>query len=162
MLRHGVTVALGTDGASTSYGLTLQNAMKVATIVHRGSERDRARWVGVADVFDMGTAGGAKAMQLDGRIGALRIGAAADLVLYDLDRPAWTPLKQPLEQFVFADTAASVRDVIVDGRVLVADGRIVAFDADALLAEARETLPRLRERNQALYRVAEQMAEIVP
>jgi cytosine/adenosine deaminase-related metal-dependent hydrolase len=162
MLAHGVTVALGTDGASTSYGLTLQNAMKVATIVHRAGPGERAHWVSAADVFDMATLGGAKALQLDGRIGTLAVGAAADLVLYDLDRSAWTPLKQPVEQFVFADSAPTVREVIVDGRVLVEDGRITAFDADALLAEAREALPRIRDRNRALYAVAAQMAEIVP
>jgi 5-methylthioadenosine/S-adenosylhomocysteine deaminase len=92
MLAHGVTVALGTDGASTSYGLTLQNAMKVAAIVHRAAPGERARWVSAADVFDMATLGGATAMRLGGRIGTLTVGAAADLVLYDLDRPAWTPL----------------------------------------------------------------------
>ncbi|MEJ0069473.1 MAG: amidohydrolase family protein [Pseudomonadota bacterium] len=162
MLAHGVTVALGTDGASTSYSLALQNAMKVATIVHRAALTERARWVTVADVFDMATLGGAKAMQLDGRIGVLQVGAAADLVLYDLDRPAWTPLKQPLEQFVFCDTAATVRMVIIDGRVLVENGRITAFDADGILAEARACLPRIRDRNRALYDVAAQMAEIVP
>jgi cytosine/adenosine deaminase-related metal-dependent hydrolase len=162
MLRHGLTVALGTDGASTSYSLTLQNAMKVATIVHRAGPIERARWVSAADVFGMATVGGAKALQLGGKVGEIRLGAAADLVLYDLDRPAWIPFKQPIEQLVFADAAASVDTVLVAGRVLVEGGRIVAFDAEAALAEARDLLPGIRARNRALYGVAEQMAELVP
>ena len=162
MLRHGLTVALGTDGASTSYSLTLQNAMKVATIVHRAGPIERARWVSAADVFGMATVGGAKALQLGGKVGEIRLGATADLVLYDLDRPAWIPFKQPIEQLVFADAAASVDTVLVAGRVLVEGGRIVAFDAEAALAEARDLLPGIRARNRALYGVAEQMAELVP
>jgi cytosine/adenosine deaminase-related metal-dependent hydrolase len=162
MLRRGVTVALGTDGASTNDNQTLQNAMYLAAILHRPSEPRRNQWLSARDVLRMATQGGAAAMLLEGAIGSIEAGKRADLVLYDLTAPWWAPLNDPVQQLVYVDNGGSVDIVLIDGRVVLGGGRITAFDADAIVAEARPMLKAIRARNGDLHRVARRMAEIVP
>jgi cytosine/adenosine deaminase-related metal-dependent hydrolase len=160
MLAHGVPVALGTDGTSSNDNLILQNAMQIATLLHRTSE-PRDRWISARDVLRMATRGGAQAMLLDDAIGSIEVGKRADLVLYDLSAPWWTPLNDPVQQLVYGENGGSVDTVLVDGRVVVDGRRITTFDADAVLAEARPMLAAIRARNRDLHDVARRMAAVV-
>jgi len=80
----GVRVALGTDvGGGTSFGMlrVLDEAYKVAQLRRHNLSPLRA--------FYLATLGGARALDLDGRIGSFRPGNEADFVILD---PAATPL----------------------------------------------------------------------
>ena len=162
MVARGVPVALGTDGGSTNDNQILQNAMHLAAILHRPGEPRRDHWITARDVLRMATQGGARAMLQEGAIGSIEVGKRADLVLYDLTAPWWTPLNDPIQQLVYAENGGSVDTVLVDGRPVVEGRRITAFNAGAILAEARPMLAAIRERNRDLHRVARQMAEAVP
>jgi guanine deaminase len=79
-----IHVGLGTDiGAGTSFSqlATLNEAYKVAAL--------NAAPIGALEGFYLATLGGARALDLDDRIGALRAGREADLVVLD---PNATPL----------------------------------------------------------------------
>ena len=162
MLASGVPVALGTDGSITNDNLVLHEAIRLAAILGRTSQRDRKQWVTARQALAMATEGGAKAVQLAGQIGRIQPGYRADVVLYDLDTPAWTPLNDPVQQMVFAETGSNVHTVIADGTVVVDDGEITAFDAKAVIAQAKPMLRQIRERNRDLYAFARRMSEIFP
>jgi 5-methylthioadenosine/S-adenosylhomocysteine deaminase len=49
-------------------------------------------------------------------------------VLYDLDVPEWRPLLDPINSLVYAATGASVRTVLIDGRVVLDEGRMTTID----------------------------------
>jgi 5-methylthioadenosine/S-adenosylhomocysteine deaminase len=157
LLAGGVTCALGTDGASTNDNLILQEAMQLAAFLHRAGEPDHARWVGAADVLRMGTTGGAAALG-EPLLGRVAPGWKADLVLYDLDSPAWLPLNDPLQQFVFGERGAGVRRVIIDGHLVMDQGRILSFDEGAVLRAARHLLRDTRARNPGIQRIAQAFA----
>lgn len=161
MLAAGVTVALGTDGSVTNDNVQLHEAMRLAATLGRVAEPDRRRWITARQALAMATAGGARAMRVPD-IGRLEEGCRADIVLYDLHTPVWTPFNDPVRQLVYAETGSSVRTVLVDGEIVVEGGRVVAFDAEALLREARPMLRAIRERNGDLYRLAQRMGELFP
>jgi len=162
MLAAGVTVALGTDGSVTNDNLVLHEAIRLAAMLGRVAERERSKWVTARQALAMATEGGAKAVQMPKSIGRLQAGYRADVVLYDLDTPAWTPFNDPVQQMVFAETGSSVHTVIVDGVVVVEDREIKAFDAAAIIAEAKPMLRAIRSRNSDLYRFARRMGELFP
>jgi cytosine/adenosine deaminase-related metal-dependent hydrolase len=134
--------------------------MQIATLLHRTSE-PRERWVSARDALRMATRGGAQAMLLPEAIGAIEVGKRADLVLYDLTAPWWTPLNDPVQQLVYGENGSSVHTVLVDGRVVVDARRITTFDAGAVVAEARPMLAAIRARNRDLHDVARRMADVV-
>lgn len=155
MLAEGVPVALGTDGASTNDTLSIHEAMSLALLLPRVSGVPRSDWPGAPAAFDMATRGGAAAFLSGPRLGAIEVGAAADLVLYDLDAPGLAPLNDPLQQLVFAERGRGVRTVMVAGETVYEDGRFASIDADAAIRAAREMRESQKARNRALYRFAE-------
>ena len=155
MLAEGVPVALGSDGASTNDTLSIHEAMSLAALLPRISGVPRADWPGAAAVFDMATRGGAAAMLGGPRDGAIEAGAAADIVLYDLDAPSLAPLNDPLQQLVFAERGRAVRTVLVAGRIVYEDGRFASADAEAAIRAAKGMRASHAARNRALYRFAE-------
>jgi 5-methylthioadenosine/S-adenosylhomocysteine deaminase len=161
MLHAGVTVALGTDGASTNDNLDMHEVMRLALMLQRPSEPDRSRWPKASDAIAMATICGGKAMRCAG-LGSLAPGAPADLVLHDLGAPSWVPLNNPATQLVFGASAATVDTVIVDGKLIVEHGRIVAFDMQPILAEVRGFVQRQRDRGHNLQQWAARMEELVP
>lgn len=97
---HGVKVGMGTDvGAGTSFSIlsTLGEAYKVGQL--RGASLDPFR------ALHLATAGGAKALGISDKVGALLPGQEADFILVD---PAATPLLArrtagaPLHEKLFA------------------------------------------------------------
>jgi 5-methylthioadenosine/S-adenosylhomocysteine deaminase len=156
MRRHGVRVALGTDGASTNDNLVLQEAMRLAITLHRPRE-ERSTWARAEDALEMATSAGAMALQCD-RTGRIQVGQYADLVLYDLSKPRWTPCNDPAQQLVFSETGDCVHTVLVAGRIVVQDGKLIGLDVDSLLREARDMLTSIRTRNGALQAAVKALA----
>lgn len=159
MLAAGMTVALGTDGASTNDNLDMHEVMRIAVMLQRPSEPDRRRWPTATDALRMATISGAAVMRCQ-NLGRIAPGAPADFVLHDLDHPSWTPLNDPLTQLVFGASGSTVDTVVVDGRVLVEGGRIVAFDPEPVLREAKDLVRHLRARNAALHGLAARVAAL--
>lgn len=160
MLRAGVTVALGTDGAGTNDNLDMHEVMRLAVMLQRPGEPDRKRWPTAKHALNMATIAGGKAMRREG-LGSLTPGAPADFVLHDLAAPFWVPLNDPVSQLVFGASGSTVDTVIIGGRIVVEDRRIVAFDADPILAEARGLVGRLRARNSGLQMWAARLEDMV-
>jgi 5-methylthioadenosine/S-adenosylhomocysteine deaminase len=161
MLNAGVTVALGTDGASTNDNLDMHEVMRLAVMLQRPGEPDRSRWPTAIDALRMATVSGGKAMRCAG-LGTLEAGAPADLVLHDLSAPQWIPLNDAVTQLVFNASGATVDTVIVDGKVLVEGRKITAFDMQPILDEVRGLVRHQRERNHGLQAWAARMEELVP
>ena len=156
MLRAGVNVALGTDGAGTNDNLDLHEVMRLAVMLQRPALPDRAQWPTANDALRMATVNGGRAMSVKD-LGRLVPGAPADFTLHDLSTVAWTPLNDVLTQLVFAASGATVDTVIVDGRVLLENRRITSFDAEPVVAAVRGLVPALRQRNRDLQQWTTQL-----
>ncbi|HET7339899.1 MAG TPA: amidohydrolase family protein [Methylomirabilota bacterium] len=133
MLQAGVCVSLGGDSGNGSNHFDMLRLMYLAATVFKDARLD----VGVMPaerVLEMATIGGAEALLLERQIGSIEVGKRADLVLYDLDTPEWRPLLNPVNNLVYAASGASVRTVLVDGRVVLDEGRLTTVDEPALYA----------------------------
>jgi cytosine/adenosine deaminase-related metal-dependent hydrolase len=127
MLRHGVSVSLGGDSGNGSNHFDMLRLMHVVALLYKDARMD-TRVMPPETVLEMATVHGAAALGLEREIGSLEPGKRADLVLYDLDVPEWRPLLDPINNLVYAATGASVRTVLIDGRVVLDDGRMTTID----------------------------------
>ena len=137
MHRAGVAVGLGCDAPNANDGVDILDAARLAV----GIAKDAAIDPTVASAYDgleMATIGGATAAGMADRIGSLEVGKAADLVVHDGRAAQWRPRGNPVQQLVWTAQGRTVRDVLVDGRVVVRDGNCTTVDADELRERAAD------------------------
>ena len=127
MLRHGVAVSLGGDSGNGSNHFDMLRLMHIVALLYKDARLD-TRVMPPETGLEMATIHGAAALGMEREIGSLEPGKRADLVLYDLDVPEWRPLLDPVNNLVYAATGASVRTVLIDGRVVLDEGRMTTID----------------------------------
>jgi 5-methylthioadenosine/S-adenosylhomocysteine deaminase len=143
MVRQGVKLGLGTDGAASNNTLDLLRDMQLAALLHKGTSGDPTA-LPARKMVELVTVDGARVLGLDDRIGTLTEGREADLICIDFGRPHSTPLYDPFSHVVFAARAQDVRHVVVRGRVVVRNGVLETLDVEAVVAAARSTADRIR------------------
>ena len=146
LTRRGVNVALGIDEAGLNDDRDMLQEMRLVLRLHREPGMDE-RMPTAEEVLAMATAGGALTTPFAGRIGALRPGMQADLVLIDADRiagPYLDPAIGPVDAVLNRAKAEHVDAVMVDGAMVVEDGAVCRVDKEAALEELRRSLAHPR------------------
>ena len=143
--QAGVPLCLGTDEMNTDDTVNLWAVAKTAALLQTLTEADDRRWPRAAEFLHAATRGGARAMRRADDLGQLKVGAAADVILLDLDTHAFTPLNNLTRQLVYCEDGSSVRTTIVHGAVVFEAGRVSTVDERALRVEARALMAGYRE-----------------
>lgn len=144
LLRMGIPVCLGTDGAGSNNTLNMLQEVRLAGLLHKGSQRDPAQ-VPPTEVIRMATINGAKALGLDQLCGSLEPGKRADLILLRTDTLNMTPLVDVRNAVAYSAQSSDVSMTMVDGEILMENGRLTRLDEGALCeAAARASANVLR------------------
>ena len=145
MLRQGVNVALGTDGAASNHSQDLFDTMKAASLLQKVHHQD-AGVIKPYDVLRMATIGGATALGLGSLCGTIEVGKRADLVLLDIDTVHTQPVNELFSQIVHCAKASDVKTVIVDGDIVMRDRKLARLDENKILADAKTANRDLMQR----------------
>jgi 5-methylthioadenosine/S-adenosylhomocysteine deaminase len=149
MLRQGVNVALGTDGAASNHSQDLFDTMKAASLLQKVHHQD-AGVIKPYEVLRMATLGGARALGLDSLCGSIEVGKRADLILVKIETAHFQPVNDIFSQIVHCAKASDVQTVIVDGEIIMRDRRLVHLDEKKILADSRAGNRDLMERVRGL------------
>jgi len=144
MLKAGVKLALGTDGASSNNTLNMFRELTMLSLLHKGINHD-ALAVTAREAFSIATKGGAAAM---GRfdIGEIVPGNIADLAILDLNAPNMQPVNDPVSALAYSTSGSEVETVIVGGRVLMENKEFLTIDADKVYYKVSEICDRIGTR----------------
>jgi 5-methylthioadenosine/S-adenosylhomocysteine deaminase len=135
LVRAGVNVALGTDGAASNNRLDLWSEMELAALLGKLVAED-ATAVPARTVLEMATINGARALGIDGVTGSIETGKLADLICVDLSDPGQRPVLDPVSQLAYSVAREQVSDVWVAGEHLVAERRLMRMDVAEIAAAA--------------------------
>lgn len=135
MLKLGLSVGLGTDGAASNNTLDLFADMRVCALLHKITHLDPAV-VSAREVVKMATINGAKAIGWEKEIGSLEIGKKADIITINLDKPHLSPIYDPYSHLVYCVNGADVANVIINGKVIMKNREVKTLDEEKILAEA--------------------------
>ncbi len=145
LLEAGVNVSLGSDGSCSTVTVNMLNVVGSAAAVSKLREQDFTRWLTAKEALYAGTVAGAKALGLEKKIGAIQIGATADLVAYNLNTVTFTPLTDPIRQLVYAERGAGLNFAMVNGDVVIRDAKFARVDEGKLLKEIEENYLLLKD-----------------
>lgn len=138
---RGIAVALGADGPGSNNGQNMHETVKWSVLSGRLSTLD-ATLLDETDALSMVWDGGARALGLPGKLGQLRPGCLADLVVVDICDPAYDGSPNVRKAVVFAGNPRNISQTWVGGQQVVADGRVRTVDEAELSARVRS---RMRE-----------------
>jgi cytosine/adenosine deaminase-related metal-dependent hydrolase len=145
MLAAGCSVGLGADGAPCNNTLDVFGEMRLAALIQKPRLGPDA--LPAAQVLELATLGGARALGLEAAIGSVEVGKRADFTVLDLSGPHAQPEEaDPVSRIVYSARAADVRHVVVDGEVVVRDGRLRTADVAEVRRRANRCARQLRDR----------------
>jgi 5-methylthioadenosine/S-adenosylhomocysteine deaminase len=136
LLKCGVVVGLGTDGAASNNNLDLWGEMSLAARLHKVWRRDPTV-LPAAQAVTLATREGARVLGLEDLIGTLTPGKAADLVVVDLHQPHLTPLFDPFSHLVYAARPHDVLHVMAAGRWLLQNRQFTTLDWPAIRSQVQ-------------------------
>ena len=142
MLRAGLPVALGTDGASSNNNLDMIEEMRAASFLHKVNTMDPTV-LPAYQGLEMATKNGAAVLGLDEEIGQIALGKKADIILVDFHKPHLCPRHDPAAHLVYAAQPSDVKTVIVDGKIIMEDRRVLTMDEEKVMYEAARCTKRL-------------------
>jgi 5-methylthioadenosine/S-adenosylhomocysteine deaminase len=143
LYRAGIDIALGCDNYSCAETQNIFTAMRMLCLLPAVTDPDPGP-INAGYALKAATLSGARAVGLGKKVGALKPGTAADLMILDLNEPAFVPFNSAARQIVFAESGRAVETVFVDGRPVVRGGKLVTLDEAKLAAEAAELAPAFR------------------
>jgi len=137
MLKAGVKVAFGTDGAAGNNDLDILSEMSVAAKIHKAVSGDPTA-LNAKQAMLMATRWGAEALGLGNRTGSIEAGKAADIVIGDLRKPHLMPLYDIFSHMVYAFNRSDVSTVVIDGQIVMEDGKPRTADESGIIGRAME------------------------
>lgn len=143
MLKAGVKVGLGTDGAASNNVLDMWKAIRLTALIHKGTTLDPTA-VPAKTVLRMATLGGAEALGLADKIGAIKVGLQADLIQVQLKEPHLLPLYDVISHLVYAADAQDVDSVIVNGQVLMEKRKMLTVNPERIRREATSIAEKIK------------------
>ena len=143
MVKFGINIALGSDGAPGNNRLDIWEEMRLSGLL--ASWRNGPKQVSPQEIFRWATIGGAFAAGLGQLIGRLEVGRKADMIALNPYHfhGGLKDASAIYSYFVYGATANEVKDVWVDGNQLVSAGHLLSGDLEEIRREfnsCRKTL----------------------
>ena len=143
LIKRGVNVSIGTDGAASNNDLDMFAEMRQAAMLAKGVAGDPSV-VPAYQALQMATINAAKSLGIDSVTGSLEIGKAADIIAIDLSDIETQPFYDLPSQLVYATGRDKVSDVWVAGKQLLKQRQLTTLNAQHVSAQAQQWAKKIR------------------
>lgn len=134
LVKSGMNVALGTDGAIQAGNLDMFEVMRGAAMSVRASTGDASALPSSAALM-MATVCGAQAQGRSAECGMLKERLDADMILLDFSAPHLMPCHNVMTGLVYAAKGGDVAMTMVRGKILYQNGKFPTIDLGAVVEE---------------------------
>ncbi len=135
LVKAGIAVGLGTDGAASNNDLSILREADTAAKLQKLSQSNSIAMT-ASDALRAATIEGARALGLDKVTGSLEPGKFADLICIDVSTPQMIPHFDFPSLLVYSSAGAGVKTVICHGKILLEEGNVKTLDAKRVCADA--------------------------
>ncbi|SFM44086.1 TRZ/ATZ family hydrolase [Marinobacter zhejiangensis] len=144
LLKAGVNVAIGTDGAASNNDLDLLGELKTAAMVAKVVAEDAAA-LSAHEALEMATINGARALGRAHELGSLEAGKLADIIAVDLSDPFLQPVYDPASHLVYSCHSRQVSHSWIGGVPQVQDGCLTRIDVPDLVLKVQGWAEQIRQ-----------------
>lgn len=141
MREKGITVGLGTDGASSNNKLDMFAEMRLAALIHKAATFNPLA-ITADEAMTMATLDGAKCLGYD-NLGALQEGFLADLILVNRDGFHWKPHLDSVSLAVYAGNSMDVDTVFINGKMVMKNKELLTIDTEKMNYEVKRVTDKL-------------------
>ena len=141
----GIPVGLATDGAVSNNTLDIFESLRLMAMLQKHEARN-PETMPIPEALQIATLDSAAVVGLAGRIGQLKPGYLADIILVDLSGAHHQPLHSITASLVYNVRAGDVQTVIVDGQVVMRDRQLLTVDKPQIIKEVNKSMARLAQR----------------
>jgi 5-methylthioadenosine/S-adenosylhomocysteine deaminase len=143
MLKAGVKVGLGTDGAA-SYTYDMLEIGKSAAMLQKVRKLD-AEALTAEMVFRMLTKGGAEVLGMEKETGSVEVGKQADLIMIKFGEAHLLPGGRPVPSILYSARGTDVINSIINGKLVMENRRVLTLNEEAILVKAGAARQQLLE-----------------
>ncbi|HEY0167314.1 MAG TPA: 8-oxoguanine deaminase [Jatrophihabitans sp.] len=143
LIRAGVPVGLGVDGAASNEAGRLVDELRSAMTVAR--LRGGPQSLSARQTLRLATIGGAQCLGRDAEVGSLEPGKLADVAVWRLDGLGQAGCVDPVFAWAFS-SSTPLKLLLVNGRGVVAEDMLLTSDVGRLAREASAASARVLQR----------------
>ena len=143
MIENNINVSLGTDGQGSGSNLDLFETMKFTALLQKGIQ-ENAVSMPAYEVLKMATINGAKALNLEDKIGSLQEGKIADIIILNLNDVVTNPVNDIVSDIVYNAKGTNVETTIINGNILM-ESRKIKKDEKEVFEKCMKIMERIRE-----------------
>ncbi|MCW3991648.1 MAG: amidohydrolase family protein [Candidatus Bathyarchaeota archaeon] len=146
MIEKGANVAMGIDGTGINDDEDMFQEMRLCSLIHRSpgmaNYQRYSETLDSSKILDMATEKGAKTTGFGGKIGAIRVGAYADLILVNMRRiPYLESQAVPLDDILVGwAKGTDVDTVIINGEIIMKDHKFTRMDKEKIFNILKESV----------------------
>jgi 5-methylthioadenosine/S-adenosylhomocysteine deaminase len=144
-LDAGVPLGVSVDNTALSGDANLFGVLKLIRNIENAKKHDEFAMT-ARRVLELGTIDGARTLGVADRVGSLKAGKRADIVMISLRAPNMGVFSDPSHLVVEATQPENVDTVIVDGRILKRGGKLTATALNQVLSDADASFEALRKK----------------
>lgn len=141
MLENGVQIGIGIDGSASAETANVIGELNFARLLQKAQKG--AQVLNFNETINIGCKSGADMIGLH-NTGVLEIGAAADMVVYDLEKSNEYGYHCPEYVPLLSSGRSYIRSTFVNGRLVVQDNSVLGIDSESLKLETQQAVNRLR------------------
>lgn len=142
LLKSGVNIAVGTDGASSNNALDMFREMYTICATQKLNDKDAAS-TDANDILKASTIGSARCMGLTD-CDVIDVGKKADLIVIDMHKPSMQPINNITKNLVYSGGKDVVKMTMINGKILYDNGEFKNIDIEKIYANAQAVINRIR------------------
>ncbi|MBQ7140033.1 MAG: amidohydrolase [Bacilli bacterium] len=142
-IKNNINVCIGTDGQGSGNSLNMFEHIRYVDMLQKALFKDPTV-INSYDVLKMATINGAKAFNLDDKIGSIEVGKKADMIILNLNNIEIYPVNDIISQIVHGISFNNVETTIINGDILMENQQLLLdIDENDLKNKIKKIVERL-------------------
>jgi cytosine/adenosine deaminase-related metal-dependent hydrolase len=144
-LDAGVPLGVSMDNTVLAGDANMFGLLKLVRNIENAKSHDEFK-MSARRALELGTIDGARSIGMDARIGSLKPGKRADVIMVSTQELNMGVFTDPAHMLVESAQAGNVDTVIVDGRILKRGGKLTAVAVEQVIEDAGASFDSVRKR----------------